>query len=227
MLIWTHRGNPGPENTLEAFTQAWTDGISFFETDIHCTKDGVLVLSHDPDISRLTRQAQLISDLTFEELNQFKIEKRWSWATLDQLVEHFPEATISIDIKSDDALNPFIEWAKGRNLHNLVVGSFSRKRTAAFRKAYPEARTALTSREILAINAGSTWMLKGLPSAVVAMVPVRFKGVPILTQRFIRFCKKMGIQINVWTINDPAEADRLAALDVDGIITDNYLIFKR
>jgi glycerophosphoryl diester phosphodiesterase len=37
----------------------------------------------------------------------------------------------------------------------------------------------------------------------------------------------MGIQINVWTINDPAEADRLADLDVDGIITDNYLIFKR
>jgi len=47
MIIWTHRGNPGPENTLDAFKQAWKDGMCHFETDIHATSDGVLVLAHD------------------------------------------------------------------------------------------------------------------------------------------------------------------------------------
>ena len=226
MFIWTHRGYPGPENTLEAFTQAWAEGIRFFETDIHCTKDGVLVLSHDSDISRLTQHSQNISDLTFEELAEFKIESRWSWATLDQLVAQFPDVTISVDIKSDNALEPFIEWAKGRDLSNLVVGSFSSKRTAAFRRAHPDARTALTSIEIMAINSGLTWMLRSIPSSAVAMVPVKFNGVPILTGRFIRFCTRRNIQINVWTINDPIEAKRLANLNVHGIVTDNHLLFR-
>jgi glycerophosphoryl diester phosphodiesterase len=226
VLIWTHRGNPGPENTLEAFAQAWADGIRFFETDIHCTKDGVLVLAHDPDISRLTGQSQKICDLTYDELAKFKIEGRWSWATLDQLVDHYPDATISIDIKSDDALNPFIKWGKNRNLNNFVIGSFSSKRTKAFRKAHPSARTALTTLEILAINSGLAFMLKRIPSAAVAMVPVSFKGLPILTKRFIRFCAQRRIQINVWTINDPIEAKRLNDLKVQGVITDDYPLFS-
>jgi len=225
MLIWTHRGNPGPENTLEAFAQAWADGIRYFETDIHCTKDRVLVLAHDPDISRLSRQSFFIKDLTFQQLEKYKIDKRWSWAKLDTLVEQFPDATISIDIKSNEALDPFIEWAKNRDLSNYVVGSFSSKRTIAFRRAYPNARTALTAVEILAINLGLCWMLERFPGSKVAMIPTRFKGLPILTNRFRRYCRKNNIQINIWTVNNTEEASRLMGLGIDGIVTDNYFEF--
>jgi glycerophosphoryl diester phosphodiesterase len=225
VLIWTHRGNPGPENTLEAFAQAWADGIQFFETDIHCTKDGVLVLAHDPDIFRLAHHSGLIKDLTFDELAKHKIDKRWGWTKLDDLIDQFPDATISIDIKSDDALLPFIEWAKNRDLSNVVVGSFSSKRTVAFRRAYPNARTALTSVEILAINLGICWMLERYPGSKVAMIPTRFKGLPILTSRFRRYCHRNNIQINIWTVNNTEEASRLMELGIDGIVTDNYFEF--
>ena len=225
MHIWTHRGNPGVENTLEAFTQAWKNGIRHFETDIHCTKDNVLVLAHDPDISRLTEQNFRISNLDFEELQKFKINQSFEWATLDRLYQEFPEAMISIDIKSDGALEPFIAWARDKELGNLVVGSFSSRRTVAFRKAFPGARTALTTREIILIILGLSWTLRNLPSSVFAMVPIKFQGVRIFTRRFRQFCKKRGIEIHVWTINDPFVAKNLKALGAHGVVTDDYPAF--
>jgi|688.fasta_scaffold206791_3 glycerophosphoryl diester phosphodiesterase len=225
MQIWTHRGNPGVENTLEAFSQAWSNGITHFETDIHCTKDNVLVLAHDPDISRLTGQSYRINELDLEQLQNFKIKQTSPWATLEDLYQNFPEAFISIDIKSDDALQPLIAWAQDKDLSNLVVGSFSTHRTLAFRKAFPLARTALTTREIMLINLGLSFLLRNLPSSLFAMVPVKFRGIKIYTSRFRKFCASRGIEIHIWTINNPAVAKNLKSLGASGIVTDDYLAF--
>jgi glycerophosphoryl diester phosphodiesterase len=225
MHIWTHRGNPGVENTLEAFSQAWSNGITHFETDIHCTKDNVLVLAHDPDISRLTGQSYRINELDLEQLQNFKINQTSPWATLEDLYLKFPEAFISIDIKSDDALQPFIAWAQDKDLSNLIVGSFSTKRTLAFRNAFPHARTALTTREIMLINLGLSFLLRNLPTSVFAMVPIKFRGINILTNRFRKFCENRGIDIHIWTINDPAIAQDLKSAGASGIVTDDYFAF--
>lgn len=225
MQIWTHRGNPGVENTLEAFSQAWSDGITHFETDIHCTKDNVLVLAHDPDISRLTGQSYRINELDLEQLQNFKINHTSPWATLEDLYQNFPEAFISIDIKSDDALQPLIAWAQDKDLSNLIVGSFSTHRTLAFRKAFPLARTALTTREIMLINLGLSFLLRNLPSSLFAMVPVKFRGIKIYTSRFRKFCASRGIEIHIWTINNPAVAKNLKSVGASGIVTDDYLAF--
>ena len=53
MQIWSHRGNPGPENSLAAFDAAHKIGVRNFETDIQVTKDGVIVLAHDPHTGRV------------------------------------------------------------------------------------------------------------------------------------------------------------------------------
>jgi len=225
MQIWTHRGNPGVENTLEAFSQAWSDEITHFETDIHCTKDNVLVLAHDPDISRLTGQSYRINELDLEQLQNFKINHTSPWATLEDLYQKFPKAFISIDIKSDDALQPFIAWAQDKDLSNLIIGSFSTHRTLAFRKAFPLARTALTTREIMLINLGLSFLLRNLPSSLFARVPVKFRGIKILTNRFRKFCRSRGIAIHIWTINDPAVAKNLKSLGASGVVTDDYLAF--
>ena len=121
MIIWTHRGNPGVENTLEGFKQAWGAGIRHFETDIHLTKDGVIVLSHDPDTSRLSTSSQLINELTFDELQQFPVEGSHSWARLEDLIDAFPEAHISIDLKCDEVVIPFTKFAKGKNYSRFIA----------------------------------------------------------------------------------------------------------
>ena len=225
MQIWTHRGNPGPENTLEGFSQAWIDGIRHFETDIHCTSDGVLVLAHDSDISRLTGQKKEIKDIAWNELQEHKIDGQFDWTTLDELHNQYEHVQISVDIKSDHALEPFLQWAEGKDLSNYIVGSFSAQRVNRVRQVFPALTTALTSKEILFIAAGLGRLLPGHSAKRVAMVPPRFKGIKILTRSFIDFCSMHSIDINVWTINSVEEFDQISHLPINGIITDYYRRF--
>ena len=223
MIIWSHRGHPGPENTLQAFTSAWKDGITHFETDIHATLDGHLVLAHDPSILRLTLVDQQISTLTLRQLQEFPIDGQHPWCTLEELVTRFPDAHISIDIKSDDTLDPFITWMHGRHAENFVVGSFSSKRVQSFRQAHPSVRTALTPLETLALVFGVDRFIKWEESKkLYAMVPMKFKGIPICTPGFIRRCRSRDIYIFVWTINDLETARKLIDLGVHGVVTDTY-----
>ena len=223
MIIWSHRGHPGPENTLQAFIAAWEDGITHFETDIHATLDGYLVLAHDPSILRLTQVDQQISTLTLEQLQEFLIDGQHPWCTLEELVIRFPDAHISIDIKSDDTLDPFIAWMHGRHAENFVVGSFSSKRVQSFRQAHPSVRTALTPLETLALVFGVDRFIKWEESKkLYAMVPMKFKGIPICTPGFIRRCRSRDISIFIWTINDLETARKLIDLGVHGVVTDTY-----
>ena len=227
MIIWSHRGHPGPENTLQAFQAAWEDGITHFETDIHATLDGHLVLAHDPSILRLTEMNHEISSLTLEQLQEFPIHGQHPWCTLEELVTSFPDAHISIDIKSNDSLAPFIKWIKGRHAENFVVGSFSSKRTRAFRKAHPNVRTALTPVETLALVFGLDRLVKWDESKNhYAMVPLSFRGVPICTSGFIKRCRTRDISIFVWTINDQSTARTLVENGAHGVVTDTYPKFR-
>jgi glycerophosphoryl diester phosphodiesterase len=227
LIIWSHRGHPGPENTLQAFTAAWEDGITHFETDIHTTLDGHLVLAHDPSILRLTQVDQQISSLTLEQLQEFPIDGKHPWCTLEDLVTRFPDAHISIDIKSDDSLDPFIEWMQGRLSERFVVGSFSSKRVQSFRQAHPSVRTALTPLETLALVFGVDRLIKWDESKkYYAMVPPSFRGVPICTSGFIKRCRSRDISIFVWTINDASTARKLVEKGAHGVVTDTYPLIR-
>ena len=80
-----HRGARGffPENTLEGFLAAWDTGLRTFELDVGMTRDGVVVVAHDPllnmDIVRdadghwLTTSGPAIHALTFAELSRYDV----------------------------------------------------------------------------------------------------------------------------------------------------------
>jgi glycerophosphoryl diester phosphodiesterase len=168
-----------------------------------------------------------ISSLTLEQLQEFPIHGQHPWCTLEELVTSFPDAHISIDIKSNDSLAPFIKWIKGRHAENFVVGSFSSKRTRAFRKAHPNVRTALTPVETLALVFGLDRLVKWDESKNhYAMVPLSFRGVPICTSGFIKRCRTRDISIFVWTINDQSTARTLVENGAHGVVTDTYPKFR-
>jgi glycerophosphoryl diester phosphodiesterase len=212
---------------LQAFQAAWEDGITHFETDIHATLDGHLVLAHDPSIVRLTQIDQQISTLTLKQLQEFPVHGQHPWCTLEELVTSFPDAHISIDIKSDDSLDPFIQWMNGRNAENFVVGSFSSKRVQSFRLSHPSVRTALTPLETLALVFGLDRFIKWDKSKkLYAMVPPKFRGIPICTPGFIRRCRSREISIFIWTINDASTARRLVEKGAHGVVTDAYPLIR-
>lgn len=222
MQVWTHRGNPGVENSLAAFTKAWSDGIRFLETDIHSTIDGVLVLAHDNDIYRLTGIHKKISEITWRELSTYQIQGKEPWTTLDQLCETLPDAFISIDIKDSMALVPFLHWLHGKNLQNFVVGSFLAARVKAIRKEFPQLTTAFTTHETLLISLGLGGFVSLRGGQRMAMVPEKFKGVRILNKNLSNFCNRHQIPLIIWTVNEFEDFQRIKKFSFNGIVTDNY-----
>jgi glycerophosphoryl diester phosphodiesterase len=219
-IIWTHRGSPHPEHTLFAFESAWNSGIRNFEIDIRKTKDHQVVLAHDSSISRLTGFDHCIEDLTLAELQQFLINGH-PWTTLEELLVQFPRAQISIDFKSDDVVDRAIAILRNYQNFDLVLGSFSRKRTLLLRKEFPNFTSAATAVEVLNLRLGR--FPKSLRAQnCFAMVPQRHKGIDVLTPTFISTCQGAGIPIYVWVINDPQEMCNLVQLGISGVVTDFY-----
>jgi glycerophosphoryl diester phosphodiesterase len=60
----------------------------------------------------------------------------------------------------------------------------------------------------------------------VAQVPVKQSGIPVVTGRSVRAANGRGVQVHVWTIDDPAEMERLLDLGVHGIMTDRPQVLK-
>lgn len=227
MIFWSHRGFPGIENSLSAFNHACSNAITHFETDLHVTKDQVLVLAHDPTIGRVAGSAHAISELTLKELQKFLIQQVEPWCTLDELVLAHPDVIISLDMKSEGTLAPLISWMRGRDTSNYIVGSFSHKRVIAFRKAHPHIQTALTTKEVLLMRFGlSAVVSTNLFSRKHAMVPPKIGRFRLITQGFVKRCKEKNIPIHAWTVNSKEEFLALQDLGITGVITDDFRILR-
>ena len=68
--IFAHRGAKAvtPENTLPAFQRALDMGVAGIELDVHCSKDGRLVVIHDESLARTTTATGLVGEYTAAEL---------------------------------------------------------------------------------------------------------------------------------------------------------------
>ena len=120
MIIWTHRGFPNQENTLSAFEAAYEAGIRHFETDIHATLDGELILSHDVGTNRLIEEDFHIPSMNFSEMVRLT-GNRYQWCRLVDLLDKYDDVKISIDVKHSFAVEPLIKLLRQRNTDNLII----------------------------------------------------------------------------------------------------------
>ena len=107
VLVAGHRGNPSefPENTMASFQSAVEVGVDMIETDIHLTKDGVLVLMHDHDVSRTTDGIGFVREKTYEDIKKLNAgteEMPASIPTLSEFLEYcasVPGLLLDLEIK--------------------------------------------------------------------------------------------------------------------------------
>ena len=106
--MFAHRGlaTEAPENTLLAFAKALALGIRYLETDVHASADGVAIISHDPDLKRLTGRDVRIEQLTAAELARIDLGEGQTFTTLAAALDAFPDARFNIDIKAEAAATP-------------------------------------------------------------------------------------------------------------------------
>ena len=141
VLAFAHRGGAyhpeieGLENTLAAFEHAVALGYDYLETDVHVTRDGVLLAFHDAVLDRVTDRKGEIARLSYDEVRTAVIGGRAEIPTLAVLFDAFPDARFNIDIKSDGAVSVLADFLNAREAWDRVlVGSFSARRLQRFRR---------------------------------------------------------------------------------------------
>jgi glycerophosphoryl diester phosphodiesterase len=237
-LAFAHRGGAaaGLENTMTAFAAAVAAGYRYVETDVHVTADGVLVAFHDRTLDRVTDRTGRIEALPVAQVRAARINGAAGNAAgekvplFDELLDAWPELRLNIDIKANAAVEPFIDALRRHNaVDRVCVGAFSDARLARVRAAFgPRLATSLGPREVarlrLASLAGAR--VRAHPSAAAAQVPIRHNGVRIVDKRFVTTAHRSGLQVHVWTIDDPTTMSALLDLGVDGIMTDRIDVLR-
>lgn len=179
MRVLAHRGNRlhAPENTSMALISAYTAGADVLEFDVQLTKDGHLVVSHDPTTERLTGDPRPIVETTLKELRKLNVSKTFKPRGSDDFsyrppgrrrdeIERFgplldllpPDAEKLIELKADSSLatgrrdefvRPFVdELARRRLLDSTVVYSKDPDNLRLVRQLAPEVRIAAFDWEL-------------------------------------------------------------------------------
>ena len=242
-LVIAHQGGDGlwPSNTLFAFERTAALGVDVLEMDIHMTKDGALVVSHDETVERLTDGTGLIKEKTLSEVQAFDAAYDWSplddgakfpyrgqgitIPTLESVFERFPDYRMNIEIKQSDPpiYQAFCDLIRKRHMENKVlVASFHDEDLAKFRETCPEVATSGSQGQIKTFVYLHLAFLGRLysPDFSDVQVPIESSGITILTSRFIKVAHARGLWVDAWTIDDPTEMQMLIGIGVDGIITD-------
>ncbi|HEY3531179.1 MAG TPA: glycerophosphodiester phosphodiesterase family protein [Nocardioides sp.] len=235
-LAFAHRGGArhpdlgGLENTRAAFAHAVGLGYRYLETDVHVTRDGVLVAFHDALLERMTDGVGGVEELGSAELGALRVGGREPVPTLLAMVSAFPEACFNIDVKSAGATAPLAAFVREHRLEERVlVGSFSGRRIRRFRRlAGPRVATAASPGEVAAYlllpARVARLVTRGAPAAL--QVPHRRGLLVVASSRLVRRAHAVGLQVHVWTVDDPDEMRRLLDRGVDGLMTDRTDILR-
>ncbi len=241
-LGFAHRGFTPPgsgagdahawENTLVAFGHALELGLRHLETDVHATADGVAVVLHDPDLARTTGRRTPVGRLTWAELDDVRVAGAHRVPRIEEVLEAFPQAVLNIDVKDPRAVRPLAEAVLAAGAGDRVlVASFDGRRARAVQHLAPDvARSAgmaasagarlAAALERVSARLGRRLLVQAAGGADALQLPERAGRLDVVTPRLVHLAHEVGLQVHVWTVDDPADMERLLDLGVDGLMSD-------
>lgn len=221
------------ENSRAAFEAALAAGADYIESDCRLTSDGRVVLFHDDDLARVLGDPRPTDTVDAAELARL-MAARGGLMGLDEALETFPQARFNIDVKTA-AVAEAAGRIIGRHADRALVTSFSDRHRltallAATRTSGSSGSTAVPAtsggqRSIERIVIASLLRSRALArrtlrSLDALQIPEGHGRIRVLTPRLLREAHRNGVEVHVWTVNDPADMRRLVELGVDGIVTD-------
>ena len=227
-LIVGHRGGRGegwpPENTLAALERAHAEGADAVEIDVRLSRDGEIVVCHDPDLSRMTggRDVRWVEALSKAELAQTRLlDTAEGVPTLSEVLAWCRHRSMPINVE--------LKHDQSRRLHFVVVLArvLMQSRVDVLLSSFDPA--LLLAMAPLAPGVRRAWLTnrrhdRGLDIAVRALSPAVFFAIhaertQCRYERVSRW-KNRGFRVGAYTVNDGAESCELTDHGVDWIITD-------
>lgn len=227
-LALAHRGfaPDGRENSMTAFAAAVDLGYRYVETDVHATRDGVVVAFHDDTLDRVTDGTGAVAALPWAVVRRARIGGTDPVPSLEELLGTWPDLRVNIDVKSAAAVAPTAAVIERTAAHDRVcVASFSdaRRRGVLRGLSRPVAtsagnRTAALFRSGVAVRSRAA-TLRALRDVDCLQVPERYGGVPVVTPATVAAAHAAGVAVHVWTVDDPDRMRHLLDMGVDGLVT--------
>ncbi len=237
--LYAHRGASAerPENTLEAFARAAEIGVDALEMDVQVTRDEQLIVSHDPTAMRMAGSPLAWADLDLVDAQ--RLDVGWGFVAPDgtrpfagkglhvplfsEVLTAFPRLGINVDLKGDRSIRAMLELVKRtRNEERVTLASFQMQTAIAVRRRGFAGETALSQGEVAALLALPALAWRQLPfTGTAAQIPVKQGPLRFDRPAFLAKCHSLGLRVDYWVIDDPAEAARLLALGADGIMTND------
>jgi glycerophosphoryl diester phosphodiesterase len=232
-LVFAHRGGSalGPENTIPAFDRGLSAGADGLELDVHLARDGVVVVHHDRELGRTIRASGPLSAFSADQLGRFDAtshfgatEDRAGVPTLDEVLRRYTKARMIIELKQPTRLlaHAVIDAVRRAGADDRIcLGSFSLRAMMAARARDRRLATSAATFEVrMALyRTWCRWPPRRPPYAAF-QVPERSGRTTIVTPSFIRAAHEAGVAVQVWTVDDPDDINRLLDWGVDAIISD-------
>jgi glycerophosphoryl diester phosphodiesterase len=242
--LYAHRGASAecPENTLVSFQRAMELGVDSLELDVHLTRDRVFIVHHDDTALRMCGSPLKWSDIDLAEAQ--RLDAGWGFVakdgsrpfagkgihvpTFESILREFPRVHVNVDLKGEDAVVAMLELVQRLKFEERVtIASFHTATMVSVRRHGYGGETGLSQGEVASLLAMPAVLWRQLPfTGTAAQVPVRQGMVRFDRPTFIAKCHNLGLRVDFWTIDDPAEAKRLLDLGADGIITNDPAALK-
>jgi glycerophosphoryl diester phosphodiesterase len=232
--VFAHRGGAAlrPENTLIAFDHGLSLGADGLELDVHLSRDGVVVVHHDATLDRTTNGRGPIAALTADE--DARLDAGYHFEgfrgaaggvpALREVLRRYPAALLIIELKVNDPLlahKTIDEVRAAGALGRVAVGSFSTRVLRAARRYEPRILTGASREEtrLALYRSWIRWPVRHPPNDAF-QVPEVSGRTRVLSPRFVKYAHATGVAVQVWTVNETADMERLLDWGVDGLISD-------
>ena len=229
-LVFGHRGarEAAPENTMAAFQKALAMGADGIELDVMLSSDGVPVVCHDFSLERTTNGHGKVTEHALAELRALDAGSHFSREfqgepipTLEDVLDAFGDSLrINVELKSISRRDDGLE-AKASDLvirrgltSTVVFSSFNPLSLWRARRVSVCIPRGLLYSADLPLPLRKAWA-----APLLGLQAVHPQG-RLVDEGYMRWARRKGYRVNVWTINEPAEMNRLLDLGVDILITD-------
>ena len=219
---------------MPAFELAVEQGADALELDVRLTADGIPVVFHDATLDRTTDQRGPVAGLSLAQLREVDAGARFTpdrgrsypfrggavrVPTLAEVLRAIPKIPVMVELKelgAQEAVRRII--LEEGALQRCVLAAEHHAALRVFRE--PPFAIAASGAEIGALYRSVLFRRVPRPVTYHALsVPERHRGLRVATARFVAAARGLGCPVHVWTINDPAAAQRLWKTGASGIVT--------
>ncbi len=235
-----HRGSAGthPENTLVSFQAVADAGARYFEFDVHMTRDGEVVVSHDENLARACGRGGVIRELRSAEVAEADAGYTFSpdgrsfpfrgrgirVPRLSDVLTAFPGIRFVIEVKQTEPslVAPMLKVIDAAGMRRLVqIASEHQRPLDEARALAPGIPTNFSSGEVAGFLQAMGAKGEGyVPPGEALQIPVEYESWRLVTPESVAFAHERGVEVHVWTVNEESAMRELLQMGVDGIITD-------